>query len=104
MIQRLKNQRRRQPKESPSHLYPPQYAGSINVTSIGPVEYPVNDEGWEEELESCLEAEEAEEDVDEVRPPDVSPEELKIIEEAAGQEEIERLLKMLRKNLQRAAS
>eukprot|EP00913_Durusdinium_trenchii_P016912 g15900.t1 len=37
---------------------------------------------------------ELEEDIDEGHPPEVSPEELKIIEEAAGQEEIERLLKM----------
>ena len=93
---------RSQPEGSPSHLYPPKYAGNVQVVSIGQVKYPVNDEGWEEELESYLEVEEAdewpsldfEEDVDEGHPPEVSPEELKIIEEAAGQEEIERLLKM----------
>ena len=62
----------------------------------------MNDEAWEEEVESYMDGEEAEEwptvdleeDLDEGHPPEVSPEELKIIEEAAGQEEIERLLKM----------
>ena len=62
----------------------------------------MNDEAWEEEVESYMDGGEAEEwpivdleeDLDEGHPPEVSSEELKIIEEAAGQEEIERLLKM----------
>ena len=94
---------RSQPESSPSSgLYPPQYAGNINQIYVNSVRYPVNDEAWEEDIESYMDAEgsvewpplDTENDVDEGHPPEVSPEELKIIEEAAGQEEIERLLKM----------
>lgn len=57
------------------------------------VHCPVNYETWEEDIESYMDAEDSaewpvldlENDI-EGHPPEVSPEELKIIEEAAGQE------------------
>ena len=83
------------PSSSPSNLHRPYFAGGINQ-----FQRPVNDEQWEDEMESYMEYEDM--DVENLLdiealdgcPPEVSEEELKVIEEAAGQEEIQRLLKM----------
>ena len=86
---------RTSPEGSPTHLYAPTFAGNINVASR-----PVDEEPWEQELEEysnegggdwpLLEVEE----LDEGHPPELSEEELQVVEEEAGQEEIHRLLQM----------
>ena len=79
---------------SPTHLYPPHYAGHVNQAS-----FPVDDEAWEEDVEE-FDGEDGNpfpmevEDVDEGCPPELDEEELMLVEEQAGQEEIQRLLQM----------
>ena len=87
---------RTDPASSPSNLHSPYFAGGVRQ-----VQYPVNDEPWEDEMESFIDHEATQDwdpldidALDEGCPPEVSEEELKVIEEAAGQEEIQRLLKM----------
>ena len=87
---------RTDPSSSPSNLHVPYFAGGINQ-----IQRPVNDEQWEDEMESYMEHEDMDagnpldiEALDEGCPPEVSEEELKVIEQVAGQKEIQRLLKM----------
>ena len=79
---------------SPKQLYPPHYAGNVNQAS-----FPVDDEAWEKDVEEFgdedgnpfpIEVENA----DEGCPPELDEEELMLVEEEAGQEEIQRLLQM----------
>lgn len=86
---------RTRPEGSPAHLYAPTFAGNINAASL-----PVDEEKWEQDIEEhnnrggdewpLLEVEE----MDEGHPPELSDEELQLVEEEAGQEEIHRLLQM----------
>lgn len=87
------------PSSSSSRLFAPHYAGNIqHVMEIG----EVDDEQWEEEIAEYLESDWIAiggddgdgEHVDEGRPPEVSPDELAALDEAAGFEEITRLLEM----------
>ena len=87
---------RRDPASSPSSLHKPYFAGDVRQ-----VQHPVNDEPWEEEMESFIDHGATQDwdpldidALDEGCPPEVSEEELRVIEEAAVHEEIHRLLQM----------
>ena len=83
---------------SSSRLFAPHYAGNIqHVMEV----VEIDDEQWEEEVAEYLEPEwvaldgtEEDEHIDEGKPPELSSEELEALDEAAGFEEITRLLAM----------
>ena len=87
------------PSSSSSRLFAPHYAGNIqHVMEIG----EVDDEQWEEDVAGYPEPEwiapgggdGGDDQVDEGRPPQVDPDELAQLDEAAGFEEIKRFLEM----------
>ena len=88
------------PSSASGQLYSPHFAGNIqHVREVG----EVDDEEWEQEVAGYLESDwidlagdddVAAEQCDEGKPPAVSPEELEALDEAAGFEEITRLLEM----------
>eukprot|EP00435_Cladocopium_sp_Y103_P026822 s1787_g6.t1 len=87
------------PSATSSRLFAPHFAGNIqHVMEVG----EIDDEQWEDEVVEYMDSDVMvlggdvgqEEPVDEGKPPELSPDELSALDEAAGYEEIRRLLEM----------